>query len=467
MTCLRDVTLGNEVRPHVSTQTAPVVASASASSLSAATRTQRRIARTFSANTLGVLVQFAERFLLLPAMLMVWEQEVVGTWYVIRSVPMFLSICEMGFASITGNHMTTAVVHEDWPRARELFWSTSRLINWISLAGLTALLLATMSLSLPEILNCPPQGFKAALLFSAIYTVSIFQTQLMYAACRSIERQAGAVLAINLIKVCELLFALLSLWGGLGLVGVAVVFTSIRLGGIILMQLWLRRRAAWLFESRERSWRTVHELLVPSFGVAGISIAQSIQLQGFTLILSLISSPTTVAAYVALRTLARLPIQLGTTLSRTIWPELSQAIAKCDIAKLRVIQTRVFWISSLAAVASVVLLGVFGEWFYSAWTLGKLPYYQMAFLLMTISGSAISLSLSTVTLQMASSQHLRIAATWTVLMIVSVLLGILIAFSLGDLALTAWFTIIDVVIMLLVLTSARATLHLLGQTLSK
>lgn len=419
---------------------------------------RKRLAITFTANAAGNLILIADKFFVLPMMLWAWNKDVVGIWFVVRSVPAFLSVGEMGFASVTANSMTFAVAKQDYELASLLYWSTLRLLNWISIAGL-ALTVAALSLApIAEWLGCNHPGFATATFFSALYTVSIFQTQALYAAFRSIEMQAEATTAIQTIRVAELVAAIVALSFGGQLAALAATYAAVRLAGIVLMRLWLRKRIHWLHVDRRASWSSVRELVRPSFAMAGITFAQSIQLQGYTLILSAFTTPATVASYNAMRILARLTLQVGQTVSRTSWPEVTSLLAQNRRLEAYKLQRRgVFMTAGLTSLAALGLF-LFGPWVFTVWTLRELEFIPSAFVMLTLSACLISITLACAVLQMAQSAHESISVLWCATIGVTLIVAVVLTPFIGEIGLTAIFLICDLVILTFVVLNGRAML---------
>ncbi len=384
-----------------------------------------RMLRVFGAHTLGNLVTLADRFLLLPVMLYVWGPKVTGVWLTIRSLPAVLSVGELGFASATGNRMTEYLAEKEEVAAARVYWSTSRLINWISVACLAAVLLAAATLPLSSWFKgqvLEPWEFSVAVFLMAVYTVSIFQTQLYYAGYRSIHLQATAAFGTHVMRMAELLLVIIALFTSASVLAVAAGYVVARLSGALWLRANLLQRAPWLNKHRETSWQEGSALLKPALGFAALPLAQTFQLQGSTLAVAAATSPEVVAAFTAMRTLARFPIQFCSTLGRTVWPELSQALAHREHQKAEQLHRKMMLISLLFSVASVVGLLWLGHWVYVRWTSNRLEWSFENFALLAVAAGLTAYSTNAMTVLNAMSKHGRASLVWVSLALVSVVI---------------------------------------------
>lgn len=390
-------------------------------------RLKARMLRVFGAHTLGNLVTLADRFLLLPVMLYVWGPKVTGVWLTIRSLPAVLSIGELGFASATGNRMTEYLAEKNELAAARVYWSTSRLINAISLASLAVVLVLSLVLPLSSWFKgqvLQPWEFNAAVFLMAIYTVSIFQTQLYYAGYRSIHLQATAAFGTHIMRVGELLFVLVALFSAANVLAVAAGYVVARLMGALWLRNNLLKSAGWLSRHRETSWQEGQALLKPALGFAALPLAQTFQLQGSTLAVAAAAGPEVVAAFAAMRTLARFPIQFCSTLGRTVWPELSQALAHGEHRKAEHLHRKLMWISLAFSVGSVIGLLGLGHWIYVVWTSNKLIWSPVVFALLSLSAGLTAYSTNAMTVLNAMSKHGRASVVWVVLALTSLAITI-------------------------------------------
>ncbi len=423
-----------------------------------------RMLAVFGAHSVGNLVTLCDRFLLLPIMLYFWGAELTGIWLTLRTVPAVLSVGELGFASAAGNRMTIYLASHEFSQAARVYWGTARMIGVITLVALGVNIAVLAFTPIQSWLKCETLSsfdFVLAVLAVAAYTVLVFQTQLYYAAYRSINMQAFAVFSIHLVRVAELALAVLAIFLWPSVIAVSMAYMIARALGVVAIRRNLFKQANWLCEHRSTDWGTSRELLKPALGFAAIPISQSLQLQGSALAVAIAAGPETVAAFTAMRTLARFPIQFCSSLGRTAWPEFSQAFAARDMKGLLALHQRVMAISLLLSVLSVAALIFAGPWVFQLWTGNKLEFSMAAFVMLAFGSGVCALGSNALTLLNALSLHLRTARAWFLITIVTVAALLLVTGSLDILGVAIALAVSEVLMLLWVLLDTRAQVRFL------
>lgn len=382
----------------------------------------RRLTAVFGAHFLGNLVTIADRILLVPLMLVLWGADLFGVWIIIRSVPAWLSISEMGFASAAGNLMTSAVAAKDSGEAGTVYKTTRWLIGLISIAGLAIAGLICLCVPLSELLHCEfvsRRDFAIAILLACVYTVSIFQTQVLYAAARSEQLHAEVTVQIHVTRMAELALSLLIMWAGGGLIAASCGYLLARWAGIVYIRQYLHQRISWHRDgavSRELARRMVQ----PALGYAVLPIVQALQLQGMTMVLAMFSAPSAVLAYNSMRTLARMPQMLGMSIGRTAWPEMTTAIAHGDSQRLRRLYRHTQIVGIGFGVCSLIGLALCGPMVFSVWTMGRVTFDWQTFLLLSAGAAVTSYATTQMSILNAAGHHQTSALFWSVISAVSV-----------------------------------------------
>ena len=109
------------------------------------------------------------------------------------------------------------------------------------------------------------------------------------------------------------------------------------------------------------------------------------------------------------RTISRILVQLITTISRSVWPEISRLYGAEKYSEIKKISRRgTFWVGLASSFLAVVLF-VFSDWILNKWTLGKIHHEPvlMAFFLMTTVVTAFWQLPTVVT--MATNKHERLS----------------------------------------------------------
>ena len=401
------------------TATQELKASAAAANRSA----WRRLSAVFGAHAFGNLVTIADRILLVPLMLVLWGPDLFGVWVIIRSVPAWLSISEMGFASAAGNLMTTAVASQQPEHAGSIYRTAGWMIGVISIVGMLIAVLICTLVPLSELLNCElvsRRDFAVAILLACIYTVSIFQTQLLYAVARSEQLHAEVTLQIHITRVAELALSLMLMWIGGGVVAASTGYIAARWCGIVFIRHYLRQRISW-DRLGAVDYSLARRMVKPALGYAVLPVVQALQLQGMTMVLAMFSAPPVVLAYNSMRTLARMPQMLGMSIGRTAWPEMTNAIAHGDQKRLVRLYRHTQFVGIAFGVVSLVALALCGETVFRIWTVGKVQFNWTTFVLLSASAAVTSYATTQMSILNAAGHHQSSAFVWTAVSGVSVL----------------------------------------------
>src|SRR6266700_4560082 len=95
---------------------------------------KRRILANFGAGTLGRVLGICVQVVSVPILLHHWGAGLYGEWILLTTIPMYLSMSDIGFGNVAGNEMTMLVVGGRQDEALEVFQSVSLFITSISIA---------------------------------------------------------------------------------------------------------------------------------------------------------------------------------------------------------------------------------------------------------------------------------------------------------------------------------------------
>ncbi len=422
---------------------------------------RKKLLLAFGAHSLTNVVTITDRMLLVPVMLFFWGAEVFGAWTIIRSIPAYLSISEMGFASAAGNLMTASVIEKDFSNARNVYWSTSALINGITVTCLILTATLVLLVPLPSLFNCnrvSAEMFGGCVFLMSIYTMALFRAQLIYSLARSIGRHAAVTYQIELTRLLEIASCVVSMAMGGGLLEASLAFVLVRLGGTVLIQRSLISQISWLQSRTSCDRQLIWRMLKPASGFASVPISQAFQLQGVTLVLATMLTPSMVAAYTSMRVLARLPILVGLTFSRTAWPEMCVAIAKNDLGLLKKLHRRLCYICVVTNLIAVLTLAVTGHALFEFWTSSRLQFEPLTFFLLCVGGAATAFATAAMAILNAGNAHGRLAALWASSSVLSLILCIAFRQAFNDLGITLIILAFDLLICIFVVLASNSYL---------
>jgi O-antigen/teichoic acid export membrane protein len=171
----------------------------------------------------------------------------------------------------------------------------------------------------------------------------------------------------------------------------------------------------------------VSRLVRPALGFMAFPLGNALVLQGPLLIIGATLGSADVAMFSALRTLARIPMQLTNMLNASIWPELSRAHGAGNVPLLRHLH-RLGWAANLVSVSTLGLAQLLlGRWVMQVW-IGNAahfdPWVYAALVLMT---ALTALWGASSVVLVATNLHLRLGAVYVLLNAISLAVASLLA----------------------------------------
>ncbi|MGX1166173.1 O-antigen/teichoic acid export membrane protein [Bradyrhizobium sp. USDA 372] len=350
--------------------------------------TGRRIVRGTSANAFTQVVIILVQLLLVPTMAASWGIDQYGRWLLLFTIPSYLALSDLGFATAATTKMTMDVAEGRLDDALRTFQSTIVVVLGISLAvgiaGAVAILVppnAYFSKDASQALEV-----KGTLLALLIYGLICLQGSLLQAGFRCSGHYAVGTLLQACLQLMEGAVALLIVKLGGSILGVAsgyLVTRSILLGGQLLI---LARLVRWLsFGIKHCSLADIRQLLHPALAVMALPAAQSLFLQGSAIVLGMTASPAAVATFTTVRTLTRAGVQFTTLVNHALMPEAAAAAALNQTQKLKKLLYLTLVSSLVVTLPGSAILLLFGQQLVELWTAHTInPTYALVATMTTV-----------------------------------------------------------------------------------
>ena len=377
-----------------------------------------KLLRNLGANAYGQLITVAIQLVSIPLFLHYWGVNLYGEWLILSAIPAYLSLSDIGFATVAANDMTMRVAKGDKKGALEVYQSTWVLISIVSLV--------IGSISSYLIFYFPIKEFFSFSHINSVQTAQTLFILMLYvliglqggifgAGFRAVGRYATGTVLNNSTRLLEWLLSMGVLISGGNIVMVALTLLSIRLLGMILMGIILHTQVAWLkFGFQKASLNMTRFLFKPAIAFMAFPLGLALSLQGMVLIIGALLSPAAVTIFSTYRTLTRVLVQFITMLNRSIWPEISSAYGakKMDVVtKLHHKGSAVaFWV----ALISVITLGFGADFIVGVWTHHAFqPNQELLYLLLATVFFNVLWQTSWVTL-MATNMHQKISLVFII-----------------------------------------------------
>jgi len=416
---------------------------------------RQRIFAALSANAFGQGVTVGTQLLLTPLFFRQWGAAMYGEWLILSSIPTYLTMADLGIGSAAGNDMTIKAAAGDQRAAQQIFRG-ALLVSGV--AGMFVLLLgllvalSTWQLQMPRMTHIGAAEAAWVLLVLAASVALGFVGGILAAGFRCCGRNAQGIMLGNASRLLEAVgfgVLLLAKQSPLVLCLGALAIKVVMLG---VQWVWLRLVCQWLFTPAVPADKgLVKRLMGPAMGFMAFPLGNALSLQGPLWIIGATMGAPAVAVFSALRTMARLPIQITNVFNASVWPEMSRAYGAGDTAQLRLLH-RLSWGSTLLLIggAAVALLTI-GPWLAGRWLGHEVniqPEVLWGLVLITVVGAIWNAS--SVVLA-AINAHARLGLIYVVVNLVSLLLAYVLSDQFGWPGLLGALLVADVLVLIWVL----------------
>jgi O-antigen/teichoic acid export membrane protein len=326
----------------------------------------RRIFRGTIASALSVALTALSQLLSVPILTSAWGVETYGTWVMLTTIPAYLALSDLGFASAATSKMTMQFAKGNRDAAQRTFQSLLLLNSALSAAAafIAAAILVVVSQFRTSFENDPLPVFLLVL-----YSCAVMTARVLLGALRATQNNSLGTLLYDGWTPLELLSALLIAHTGGGIRAAASTMLLMRIVGALLMWLALRSRVPWMqLGAKSASFSEIRQLSAPALGALAIPIALALNLQGSLLVAGIAISASAAAALAAVRTIGRVAIQVVATINRATMPELAAAGALNRNTLVQRIVGLNLISTSLILIPAAAIFAIFGVEIVRIWT---------------------------------------------------------------------------------------------------
>ena len=318
------------------------------------------------------LLQIAIQIISVPLLSTVWGLKNYGVWLLLSTVPAYLAMADLGFASAAGNDIAARVSRGDREGAHSIFLNTRLVVMLLGailvMAGWS--LIALIPHSMLKTVSVATQGHaRATVGLFLLYGVLALQNSVSFAgfnATRGYMVGSGMYVGITAAEAFGVFAVVLA--GG-GLFHAAMWYCAARLLGSFALMLALRRHAPWLTRiTAGLRLSVMKSLMGPAFAIMALPGAQALVLQGTVLAVGAVTGAAAVPVFTVVRTFSRIPIQLITVLNHASMPEFTRSRANDDkLSGAQIIVINLL-LAALVAVPAVLLMNLYGRFVILQWS---------------------------------------------------------------------------------------------------
>ncbi len=378
---------------------------------------KQRIVSALAANGFGQMVTIGTQLLLTPMFFRLWGAGLYGEWLMLSAIPAYLALADLGVSSAAGNEMVMRAGAGNLTGAQQTFRGARSLARLA--AAFTVVLGLLLSLCCawmgwPALVHIPMQDAALILLMLSLQVALGFSGSVVQAGFRCAGLNGLGTTWANLARLAETLACALALWWLQPALVLCAAVLAVR--GVMLLWQWalLRKRCAWLFNPPVAADpHMLRRLLWPSLAFMAFPVAYALALQGPILLIGSFYGSAAAAVFAAMRTLARLPVQLTNVLNNAVSPEVSRAHGAGNLAQIRRLHRTAWALTAGLGLLVCSALGLLGPWISRVW-LGP-GHHDQAILLMLLAVSLVSAvwNVSSVVLT-ATNAHVRLSLVFLV-----------------------------------------------------
>lgn len=392
-------------------------------------RLRTRLLKGFAANSFGQFVTAGIQLVSVPVFLYSWGAPLYGEWLVLSSIPAYLAMSDIGFASVAGNQMAMQFGRGDEQGALQTFQSTWVFICLVSLviAGAAAAAFGFFPIArwlhLTMLSN---KVFPVAGVLTAYVLVGL-QSAVVGAGFRSSGDYAVGSFYMSLARLSEFGAVALAVTLGGSPFHAALVFLVVRMLVTIAMARQLTKSHRWLFFGLSHArWETIKHLSRPAVAFMAFPLGNVLSLQGMLTMVGMVLGPVAAVTFSTCRTLTRIGLQGTGVINNAVWPEISLAYGAKNTALVRKLHRA----GSRAAVwlmfVTIPVLAVTGPSVFRIWTRSRVPLdATMFYWLLLVAGVAAFWQTSSIVL-IGANAHQRMAIIYLIGTVSSLLLAYLI-----------------------------------------
>ncbi|MGM9424855.1 lipopolysaccharide biosynthesis protein [Hydrogenophaga sp. MI9] len=374
---------------------------------------RNKILRNLGANTFSQIVNLAIQLLSVPLFLHFWPMAKYGEWLILSTIPTYIALSDIGFATVAANQMTMLGVNEQQAKANNIYQSAWIFVSIICLILFCVCIPVALNVDLTAALNIKhtsePEA-KMAVIALLCYATLNLQFNVFSAAFRAANRYAYSTYISGFARLFEWLATALFLFMGATIAELAIGMCATRLVATLYYYHRSRAAANWLrLGFSGASVKELRKLAAPAVAFMAFPVGLSLGIQGATLAIGIALGPAAVVMFSACRTFTRALVQLATTLNQSIWPEASRLFGLNDISSLKSMHQKassaIFWMSCAIAISSALL----GGYVIEIWTKGAIVADTPTLLLLILAAFInVNWQTSWVVL-MATNRHSKIS----------------------------------------------------------
>ncbi|MGH9876279.1 MAG: glycosyltransferase [Nitrososphaerales archaeon] len=374
---------------------------------------RQRLLRGLSANAFGQIVTITIQLLSVPLFIAFWGVQQFGEWLVLSAIPMYLSLSDVGFASVAANEMTMRNARGDKPGVLEIYQAGTIMVGacCFLIFGLIILIITNVNLSeIIKVKTISESDIKWVIGLLSAQTLLTLYCGMQYAGFRATGSYATGTVVLNIVRLSEWLAGAIVVATGGGAVQVACAFLIVRISGIAITQFFLARTAPWLRVSlKNANLNKITHLIKPAVSFMAFPLGYSLSLQGATIAIGQSMGGGEVVIFTVYRTLTRFIIQVSNILTLAVGPELSVLFGQNNYRQTAELYRKTLIANTILGIVCSAVLLTLGNFVVMFWTHGQVSANTPILLLLTFAAFVAVIWQASWTVLLSTNNHHRLS----------------------------------------------------------
>lgn len=347
-----------------------------------------RLIKGFGANAFGQLVTIGIQLLSVPLFIYYWGAAKYGEWLLLTAIPSYLSLSDIGFASVAANEMTILNSRGDREGVVSIYQSGNLMIAFCGLLLFFLICLLVLAFDLSHLLTLKYINLgevQIILIALSLHALLCLFNGMAMGGFRATGDYALGTFLNNATRLGEWGCAAVALYFTSSVSAVALVMLIVRVICTVFLLGVLHKSALWLsFGWRSANLSCLRRLLKPSLAFMAFPLGYALNIQGVTLVIGSLFGGSAVAMFSTYRTLTRFIVQAVNIASHAFTPEISAAYGQGDIFSVDSLYKKCKRLNLIIGFAAAIFLLLFGRFIISMWTHNGIDFDSTIFSILVL-----------------------------------------------------------------------------------
>jgi O-antigen/teichoic acid export membrane protein len=348
----------------------------------------RPLSLNLAANATTTAIMAGFQIISVPVFLNYWGAPLYGEWLALNSLSAYIQASDAGLNSATANELSYHYSRAEHTRCVTLLNNNLFFVCSTFTVMLLAFLISAWAGVFAAVFrfsNMEPATINVCLLLLFVHVFFGTLGNLLNGIYRATDRYARGITFDNATRLADNAVILAAVATNFSVTKVLALSVLTKAAGVAVKYADARRIFSWPLGTRYLNRRELRRMMAPALSFFSLPVSNAVAFQGPILAVSYFFGGSAVTVVSTMRTLANLPKSVIDIIHRSVWPELSLAYGRADVAALRALHRQTVLVSVAVAAAAGLVLLFAGPAIYKVWTRGEVQFEPMLLRLFLIS----------------------------------------------------------------------------------